>query len=220
MKETSHKNTQRQIANLIPTIELLLPLLEEVNKTQNSLSTLPNELKYLKEQEQYFKLKAFSPDLDMRHVAKELLHSACNLKTEDTEIKLDFLVSNLEDTLLNLLVLKERISDLVVLRERVEALQEERLDNITPERIYKLLEQQHNFSSCSEKSSTNGNPVKKLWHKVTNYKHFPKITKGMAITTGIILCFSAVSYTSMQSQINETNTTQEIKESTKMPQDI
>jgi hypothetical protein len=219
MKETSPKNTQRQVANLIPTLELLIPLLKEVNKTQNNLSSLPKQLEYLKEQEQYFKLKASSQDLDMRHVAKELLHSAGNFKTEDIEIKLDFLVSDLESTLLNLLVLKDRISDLVVLRERVEALQEERLDNITPERIYKLLEQQ-NSSGYSEKSSSSDNPVKKLWHKLTCYKHFPKITKGMAITTGIILCFSAVSYSSMESQINETNTTQEIEETTEMPQDI
>ena len=166
MKETSHKNTQRQIANLIPTLELLIPLFEEVNKTQNNLSSLPKQLEYLKEQEQYFKLKASSQDLDIRHAAKGLLHSAGNFTTEDTEIKLDFLVSDLESTLLNLLVLKDRISDLVVLRERVEALQEERLDNITPERIYKLLEQQ-NSSSCSEKSSFTGNRVQKLWHKVT-----------------------------------------------------
>ena len=221
MKETHHRNTQRQIANLIPMIELCLPLMEEVDRTRSNLSCLTERLEYLQKQAQHLNLQAPLADPERLGDRTELTDRDRPLKIEDTEFELDFLVNNLENTLLNLVVLKDSISNVVVLKERVEALQEERLDNITPERIYKLLEkqQQQSYSNLDDASSSRENPLKRLWHKAVNYKYFPRIIKGTAITTGIILCFSIGFYSSMEHQINETNNTQKI-EDLKKPQDI
>ena len=139
MKQTRHKNLQRQINNLIPLIELYLPLVAKIKQTQGKLNFLPEELKSLKEQAESFKLES-----------RAIATSDSELEIEKAEFKIDSLVDDLEKTLVHLTTLDCDIKNLLVLKERIEAIQEERIEGITPERIYKLLEKQQPLSQFSQ----------------------------------------------------------------------
>lgn len=234
MKETSYKNVHRQITNLISLIELCLPFTEEINQTKARLNFLPGKLEYLKRQAEYLNEKiSYSVDTkdsisiyysDRVAEAKPHRVSIANSyslwEIEDAELELDFLVTNLEDTLNYLERLKKQIEDLVVLKERVEALQEERLVGITPERIYKLIEKQQLESlALNDKSSAKRNYFARIRHKIADYKYSKKIAKTTAIAAGVVLCFSLGSYSSIRYQINENNTVK-TEQPTKTPTDI
>ena len=202
MKKTSHKNLQRQIGNLITLIELCLPLIEEVDRAKAKLTSFPTELEQLKKQAELLKVAAYTNSVDSQSRSSQI---------EETEFELDFLVNDLEGFLLHLATLQHKINNLTALRERIEALQEERLDNITPERIYRLLEKQQlallGENEGDERSPQPDNGLtdrfQGLWQKIANYKHTRRLVKGTAIATGIILCFSAISYSSMKYQLIE-----------------
>ena len=218
MQETRYRNIHRQINNLIPIIELCLPFMDDIDLLQNKLNFLPNELEYLKRQAEYLKQKADSADsqtADSYHSQLDRDNVQQQFKIEDAEFELDFLVNHLEDILISLMVVRKQINNLVVLRERVEALQEERLDSITPERIYRLLEKQQlqNYSDSNERSHLKTNRFKKLWQKAVDYKYSRRITKSTAAIAGIILCFGIVSYSSIKYQ-NEHNTVETIDKTT------
>lgn len=228
MKETRYKNVHRQITNVISLIELCLPFTEEIDRTKERLNFLPGKLEYLKKQAEYLKQKTSSSintkDSTPYSDRLDRVNSYSQLEIENTELELDFLVTNLEDTLVYLELLKDRIGDLVVLKERVEALQEERLVGITPERIYRLIEKQQlkNSLALNDKSTEERNPFHKIWHKITEYKYSKKIVKSTAIAAGVILCFSLGSYSSIRYQIDENNTLQveKTEQSSKTPTDI
>ena len=228
MKETRYKNVHRQITNLISLIELCLPFTEEISNTKERLNFLPSKLEYLKKQAECLKQKTSSSvntgDSTYSNDRSNKANSYSQLEIENTELELDFLVTSLEDTLIYLEHLKKQIGDLVVLKERVEALQEERLLGITPERIYKLIEKQQleNSQDLNDKSSAEKNNFKRIWQKIADYKYSKRITKTTAIAGGVILCFSLGSYSSMRYQIKENNTVQieKTEQSRKTPTDI
>lgn len=214
MKKTSHKNLQRQIENLITLIELCIPLNEEVDRAKAKLTSLPIELEQLKKQAELLKAES--------QTNPSASHSRSS-KIEETEFKLDFVVNDLDGLVLYLATLQEKIGNLVVLRERIEALQEERLDNITPERIYKLLEKQQlallpknepGIERSHQTDNTLANRFHSLWQKIADYKHTRKLIKGTALAAGVVLCFSAISYSSMYQQIeHKPAETQELDDS-------
>ena len=234
MKETSYKNVHRQITNLISLIELCLPFTEELNKTKTRLNFLPSKLEYLKRQAEYLNEKIsysvntkdsisiyYSDRVAEAKPHRDSISNGYNWKIEDAELELDFLVTNLEDTLNYLERLKKQIEDLVVLKERVEALQEERLVGITPERIYKLMEKQRleNSLALNNRSSAERNYFARIKHKIADYKYSKSIAKTTAIAAGVVLCFSLGSYSSIRYQINENNTVK-TEQPTKTPTDI
>lgn len=214
MEETRYKNVYRQITNLISLIELCLPFTEEINKTKERLNFLPTRLEYLKKQAEYLKQKtSYLGNNSTCYSDRAMRSNSYNLwEIEDTELELDFLVTSLEDTLNYLEFIKKQIGDLVVLKERVEALQEERLIGITPERIYKLIEKQQleNSLASNDKSSpkNNLNNFEKLWHKIADYKYSKRIVKSTAIAAGVILCFTLGSYSSMKYRTSENQSLQ------------
>ena len=132
MPKNNHKNLQHQIENLIPIIELYLLLIEEVNKTQHKLKSLYPELKQLKQQAEFLKAEE-----------TQLSHGSptynSQLKIQETELKLAFLVNDLQAILIHLATFNYKINNVVALKERLEALQEPKTDQITPANIYKLL---------------------------------------------------------------------------------
>ena len=225
MKETSYKNVHRQITNLISLIELCIPFTEEIDRTKVRLNFLPSKLEYLKKQAEYLKEKtSYSVNTkdSIDHSDRAIIADSYNLwEIENTELELDFLVTSLEDTLNYLESLKKQIEDLVVLKERVEALQEERLIGITPERIYKLMEKQRleNSKNLNDESSAPKNYFERIRHKISDHKYSKTIAKTTAIAAGIILCFSVGSYSSIKYQLNESNTVQS-EQPTKTPTDI
>ncbi|MGF1588083.1 MAG: hypothetical protein ACFCU7_02375 [Pleurocapsa sp.] len=207
MKKTSPKNIQRQIANLIPLIELCLAFGKEANKAQAKLNALPAKMERLKKQAELLEDEMSAqgyPDLPI--VEGKRFGSASRSPVEETELELDFLVNDLDKVLVDLTGFKYQISNLIVLRERVEALQEERLENITPERIDKLLAKQHQQKLWPETSSqqpSNNHRLQKLWQKIAGDRRYHKLATSTAIVGGLIFCLSAVSYTSMKYQIIE-----------------
>ena len=228
MKETRYKNVHRQITSLISLIELCLPFTEEISNTKERLNFLPSKLEYLKKQAECLKQKTpysvNTGDSTYYNDSSNRANSYSQLEIENTELELDFLVTSLEDTLIYLEHLKKQIGDLVVLKERVEALQEERLLGITPERIYKLIEKQQleNSQDLNDKSSAEKNNFKRIWQKIADYKYSKRIAKTTAIAAGVILCFGLGSYSSMRYQIKENNTVQieKTEQSRKTPTDI
>lgn len=210
MKETRYKNIRRQIDNSICLIELYLPLIEKLDRTKNQLGFLPSKLEYLKKQARLLKPRASSVNTENPANYSdriEVADSDARWEIDDTELELDFVVDSLEETLICLDSLKQQIGDLVVLRERVEALQEERLDSITPERIYKLLERQQSQNSEQEiqRSPSARNYFRRIWQEIADRQYSAKIAKSTAIVTGLILCFGLGSL-SLMYQTEENNT--------------
>ena len=211
MKRLNRKNLQRQITNIIPIIELCLPLIEEIEQAKNKLNILPSELENLKQQLEYLKLEP-----------SQATSNDSQSPIKETESKLDFVVDDLEVILANLTTLDSKINNLIVLKERLEAIQEERIDGLTPERIYKLLEkqQQQALESSERKSSIKTHHFYNLWQKIANYKYAKELAMSTAITLGTVLCFSVFAYSLTKSQVIETNIIEESQESKTSPAEI
>ncbi len=220
-KKTSPKNIQRQIANLIPLIELCLAFAKEANKAQDKLNALPERMERLKKQAKLLEneistqgyLNSSMVELQVGSFEGLPFRSAARSQIEETETELDFLVNDLDKVLVDLTGFKYRISNLIVLRERVEALQEERLENITPERIDKLLaKQQQQLWSESNSKQTPKQRLQKLGQKIVGDRRYRQLATSTAIAAGLILCLSAVSYTSTKYQIIERDNIQPSQE--------
>lgn len=211
MKRLNRKNLQRQITNIIPIIELCLPLIKEIEQAKNKLNILPSELENLKQQLEYLKLEP-----------SQATSNDSQSPIKETESKLDFVVDDLEVILANLTTLDSKINNLIVLKERLEAIQEERIDGLTPERSYKLLEkqQQQALESSERKSTIKTNYFDNLWQKIANYKYAKELAMSTAITLGTVLCFSMFAYSLTKSQVIETNIIEEPQESKSSPAEI
>lgn len=95
-----------------------------------------------------------------------------------------------------------QINNVLALKERLEATQEERIDSITPERIYKLLEKQRATveETTNRQSSIKANCLQKTWQKIVNYRPTRKLTTVTAVTSGIILSFALFYYSAIEPQ--------------------
>lgn len=174
MKKIQHQNLQHQIANLITIIELYLPVIEEIEKTQNKLSFLPNELEKLQ------KLSANLKEEAANKTEVATSDSQLDLPPNETEYYLDSLVNDLEGVFIYLNTFENKLKNILVLEERLEALQEERIKGITPERISKLLEQQRSHKA------TKTEKIKNFGRKIVNDRSTQKIAVGMAVFVGTI----------------------------------
>lgn len=199
MKKNQRKNTQRQIADLIPIIELCLPLIRKLNKTQDKLKFLPTELELLKNQAKLIDLETSLEE------TKDSTNSNSQLMSETSEFELDSIVNDLEEIFIYLTTLDEGLKNLLVLKERLEAIQEERIDSLTPERVYKLLEkpQENLQNKTNRQSSVKSNRFQKMWRKIIDYPPSKKLIKVSAITTGIILSFSLIYNSAIEYQTVE-----------------
>ena len=201
--KNQRQDIQRQIADLIPIIEHCLPLIERSQQIQEKLQSLPTDLEQLKK-------VAYFLNLDSVQNAKTLTESDRLVSIETTEYKLDSLVDDLEGILIYLATLEHQLKNVLALKERLEATQEEIIDGITPERIYKLLEKQQatvrETTDCQSSMKTSS--VKKIWQKIINYKPARKLTKVSAIAMGIILSFSLIYNSTIEHQTIESNVQQ------------
>ncbi|WP_319422621.1 hypothetical protein [Pleurocapsa sp. FMAR1] len=206
MKKIRHQDLQRQIVNLISIVEMYIPLIEEIDKSKNKLSALPTELDSLKQQLEFLKLQ--SSQTNFYDSQNSILPSPI----KETDIKLDFLVDDLEGIFVYLTTFESKLKNIIVLKERLEAVQEERIGGFTPERIYRLLERKDQSSQHDNIPSHKNFRSQSLWQKIANYKYSKKLAIGTALISGTILLFSMVSYSSMNQQSINDNTTQEIKQ--------
>lgn len=202
MKQTRHQDFQRQITNLIPIIEMYIPLIEEVEKSKNKLNMLPTQLENLKQKLEFLKLES-SPTIS------DNLPS----KIQETEFEIDFLVDDLEGILVHLTSFDRQVKNLIAIRERLEAVQKERIDGFTPERIYKILERRQQLSSYfpDNMPSTQTNRFENWWQKIVNYKFFRKLVITTVSISGIILLFSTISYSAINQQLDESETVTKIR---------
>lgn len=203
MKKNQRKNTQRQIADLIPIIELCLPLIKKLNATQNKLKFLPTELELLKNQAELL-------DLEMSlEQFQESADSDSKLLSETNEFEIDSIVDNLEEIFIYFITLDGELKNLLALKERLEAIQEKRIDNLTPKRIYMLLEKQANVQNSTNCNlSIKSSRFQTTWQKIIEHRVSKKLAKFSAITIGTILSFSliynsAIEYQSIESSVQQ-----------------
>ena len=215
MNKTQYEH-QRQIANLIPIIELCLPLTEKLDRTKSKLDVLPRKLESLKETAQF--LKQYNSQMELQTVSSysnssisqqqnwcQSSKTTGRSRAEETELELDYVVNQLDEILDYLTNFKQEINNIIVLKERLEALQEERLDSITPERIYSLLEAQ---SADLNRNSPRSSYWQNLRCKIASNQKFLKLATTTTIALGIISCFSIIS-SSVKYQEVEQNTVEE-----------
>ena len=213
MKKKCYRDIQRQVICLIPIIESCIALTVETELTKNKLDTLSEELENFKQQTNYLNLES-AQNHDFTSVTE----------IEDVEFKLDSLINDLELVFTSLATFDDRLKNVVVLKEKLEALQEERLYNITPERIHKLLEKQQQLrnqknisSSESHKNNTTENSNSSIWQKVVKLKYKLgdwQIAFGFAIIASLSFGWLAGYHSSTDVRVDKNKTVEATQKST------
>ena len=135
MKNICHQNVKRRVNSLFPIVELYIDLTADVEKISKQLNVLPAELEILQHQADLLNLKSaqnFTKDSE--------------LQLQQTEFILDSLVDDLDRISNSFGAFEYKLNNIMALKERLEALQEERVHGLTPEKIYKLLEKERELS--------------------------------------------------------------------------
>lgn len=207
MCKNQRQDLQRQLSDLIPIVELCLPIVEDTNKTNIKLISLLNELEKIKKQAKNLQTKASLEDIE------KSTNYSTNVQLKTTEFAIDSLVDDLEEVFAYLNSQNHKLNNFLALKERFEAVQEERIDGITPERIYNLLEKrQLQQQRDRDTEPTKATRLQKFWQKIVNYKRSKKIDRTIAISTWIILAFSIISYSSLEYQNANESAIKENKE--------
>ena len=130
---------QRQIESLSAIIELWVPVLEEMKTMQRNLEELPVSLEQLKQQ-----LAALDQDKLHQESESETAQQLQEVnKIQKLEPKLRNSVNNLEAALPQLAVLEKKIRNLIALKERLEALQENVQSSQSPNYAAEFAQLQH-----------------------------------------------------------------------------
>lgn len=204
--KNQRQDLQRQLADLIPIIELCLPIIEDTNETKIKLLSLSIELEKIKKHAEKLQTKASLEDKK-----KSASHST-NTQLETTEFAIDSLVDDLEEVFVYLNSQNHKLNNFLALKERFEAVQEERIDGITPERIYNLLEKRQQEERDRDPKPIKANRVRQFWRKIVEYKPSKNIAKTTAFATVVILAFSTIFYSSIKYQSTEESAIGENKE--------
>ena len=177
MKKICHKNIQRHVASLIPITESYIASLADVEQINKRLNTLPAELEALQQQADIL-------DLNSGRESTDDLGS----QLQQTEFILDSLVDDLDRVSNNFAAFEYKLKNIMALKERLEALQAERVYGLTPERIYKLLEKERQKSAPVE-PEPNKREQNISWQKLQNLRHsFTK--RKLALSLAIIASLS------------------------------
>jgi predicted nucleic acid-binding Zn-ribbon protein len=121
MNNEQDKQLQTAIDNLALILKLWIPVLAEIKKMNQALETLPNNLSLL--QSQINKLNQANAYIKKNTLPQERLEQIRQL--QGFELKLQALTNNVEGELPQLIKLEEKIGNLISLREKVEALQDQ-----------------------------------------------------------------------------------------------
>ena len=199
MKKTRHKSLQRQIDSLIPIVELILPAIEEFDSTRKEFSFLSDKLDCLKQQRKYLQTEPSFVKCD----------ADLELQIDKAEFEVDSLVDDLEKILRHFNTVNIQLNNLLVLKERLEAVQEELVEDLTPERIYKLLRKQRiKNSNRSSDLKLKLNYVRHLWQNTIKDKLANKAVSSIAIASTVLLSIGAVYYYSVKAQDAKNNSLQ------------
>ena len=148
----------------------------------------------IKKHAEKLQTKAFLEDDE-----KSASHST-NTQLETTEFAIDSLVDDLEEVFAYLNSQNHKLNNFLALKERFEAVQEERIDGITPERIYNLLEKKQQEERDRDTKPIKANRIRQFWRKIAKYKPSKNIAKTTAFATVVILAFSTIFYSSIKYQ--------------------
>lgn len=203
--KNQRQDLQRQLADLIPIIELCIPIIKDTNETKIKLLSLSIELEKTKKHAEKLQTKAFLEDDE-----KSARHST-NTQLETTEFAIDSLVDDLEEVFAYLNSQNHKLNNFLALKERFEAVQEERIDGITPERIYNLLEKKQQEERDRDTKPIKANRIRQFWRKIAKYKPSKNIAKTTAFATVVILAFSTIFYSSIKYQSTEESAIEENK---------
>lgn len=180
MKNLCRQNLQLQIESLIPIMELWISFLEETRKTQSELKKLPDTLEYLKQQ---------AITLDLKESRWSISNQSKNSESEisqEVELHLQTLIGDLDAALPKLIIMESKISDLVALKERLEALKEKELEPI-PNDLDKLVRKNNSAGSAINKGGYQYR-LKLLANQFRHNKdwHNKDWRMGIAIAVGVI----------------------------------
>ena len=89
--KNQRQDLQRQLADLIPIIELCLPIIEDTNETKIKLLSLSIEIEKLKERAEKLQIKLSLEDNE------KLASRSTNAQLKTTEFAIDSLVDDLEE---------------------------------------------------------------------------------------------------------------------------
>lgn len=121
MSNEQEKQLKTAIDNLALILKLWVPVLTEIKKMNQALETLPNNLSLL--QSQVHQLNQANTYIKQNSLPPERLEQIRQL--QGFELNLQALTNNLDSELPQLAKLEEKIGNLIALRERVEAIQEQ-----------------------------------------------------------------------------------------------
>jgi hypothetical protein len=121
MSNVQNQQLQTAIDNLALILQLWVPVLAEIKQMNQALETLPNNLSIL--QNRVNKLNQANTYIQKNSLSQERLEQIHQL--QGFEIKLQSLTNNLDGEIPQLIKIEKQIGDLLALKERVEALQEQ-----------------------------------------------------------------------------------------------
>jgi predicted nucleic acid-binding Zn-ribbon protein len=121
MSNGQNKQLQTAIDNLALILQLWVPVLEEIKKMNQTLESLPNNLSIL--QDRINKFNQANTYIQKTTLSQESLKQIERLQGVETQLQ--FLTNNLDGEIPQLLKIEKQIGNLIALRERVEALQEQ-----------------------------------------------------------------------------------------------
>lgn len=143
MKKIGHKNLQRQVSNLIPMVKLYVNSIADLEQIHTKINLLPADLKNLQQQADLLEQKSDHKSTD-----------DIEAHVQQTEFQLDSLIDDLDRVSADVVTFEHKLKNIIALKERLEAMQEERINGLTPERIYRLLakQQQHELEENNSTS--------------------------------------------------------------------
>lgn len=212
MKQQCYKNIQRQVNSLIIIIEFCIALTKETELIQIKLNTLPSKIEELSEQVDY-----------LNFIVTQKNSFALKKDIEAIEFKIDSLVDDLDIIFVNLFAFNSKLKNVIALREKLEAIQEQRIDFITPEKIYKLLAKEQRHLQDRECISTSKLPKNNIWQKARGWSHNlrePKTAIVLVIIASLSLGWTVGYHSSTNLKLNDNQTVESTKKSNNSSVDI
>lgn len=204
MSDVSNQKLQKEIETLINIIQLWIPVLDQMKSMHHNLEALPNDLILLRQQLNYLIQLDHLTETQREADAGGKPHQAITStqKSDFNNIltaqeKLQKLISSLNGTFPQLLILERKISNLVALKEKLEAIQEKNqpyasLPNYEAE--FSIVCQQKNYlaSPPIKKVTTKPKPPASKPPAVSNKNSQQNWILAITLSIGAMVTFSIV----------------------------
>lgn len=206
MKKIGHHNLQRQVNNLIPIVQLYVNSAADLQQIHTKINLLPVELKNLQQQAERLEQKSADRSTNLEE------------QVQQTEFQLDSLIDDLDRVSTDVVALERKLKNIIALKERLEALQEERINGLTPERIYLLLEKQKQ-QELEENRTTPANSsmsekIEQKLIKLSSIFSDRKVIVSLTVVASLFLGWGAGYHSSLiRAERDTTETTRNVENS-------